>query len=100
VTWPPEVGESLPNAESASGAHEKLARYSLKLGHPRGKAEVFLRVLAVTADDLGYVAERSSTASARRLCPAFGLRASTASTARSSCRCADFVIAPIESRMS
>jgi hypothetical protein len=57
VTWPPEIGELLPNSESASGIHDKLARYSLKLGHPRGKAEAFLRVLAVKADDLEYVAE-------------------------------------------
>jgi hypothetical protein len=57
VTWPPEVGEPLPNAEEAYGIHDKLARYSLKAGHPRAKAEAFERVLAVTADDLEYVAE-------------------------------------------
>ena len=38
------------------GVHEKLVDYSLKAGHPRGKAEGFARVLAVTADDLDYLA--------------------------------------------
>jgi len=59
VPWPAEVGKLLPGAEDAYGIHEKLAGYSLKLGHPgRGrKAEGFARVLAVTADDVEYLAE-------------------------------------------
>ena len=59
MSWPPKIGEPLPRAEEAYGIHEKLAGYSLKLGHPgRGKkAEGFARVLAITADDLEYLAE-------------------------------------------
>ncbi len=59
MPWPAEVGKLLPGAEDAYGIHEKLAGYSLKLGHPgRGKkAEGFARVLAVTADDVEYLAE-------------------------------------------
>lgn len=72
MTWPPEIGELLPNAESASGIHDKLARYSLKPGHPRGKAEAFARVLAVTADDLEHVAE--ALLSGVRTMPVSGVR--------------------------
>jgi hypothetical protein len=56
VSWPPQIGELLPGAEDAYGVHEKLVNYSLKAGHPRRKAEAFVRVLAVTADDLEYLA--------------------------------------------
>jgi hypothetical protein len=57
VSWPPQIGELLPRAEDAYGVQEKLLNYSLKAGHPRGKAEAFAQVLAVTAEDLDYVAE-------------------------------------------
>ena len=57
VSWPPQVGELLPRAEDAYGVHEKLVEYSLKVGHPMRKAAEFARMLAVTADDLEYVAE-------------------------------------------
>jgi hypothetical protein len=57
VPWPPQTGELLPRAEDAHGVQEKLLNYSLKAGHPRGKAEAFARALAVTADDLEYLAE-------------------------------------------
>ena len=57
MSWPPQIGELLPRAEDADGVQEKLLDYSLKAGHPRGKAEAFARVLAVTADDLEYVTE-------------------------------------------
>jgi hypothetical protein len=57
VSWPAQIGELLPRAEDAYGVHEKLVDYSLKARHPMGKAEGFARVLAVTADDLEYVAE-------------------------------------------
>jgi hypothetical protein len=56
VSWPPKIGEPLPNADRAHGVHQKLARYSLQAGHPRRKAEAFSRALAVTADDLEYLA--------------------------------------------
>jgi hypothetical protein len=99
VSWPPQIGELLPRAQDAYGVHEKLVDYSLKAGHPRGKAEGFARVLAVTADDLEYVAEALLSGVRTTPCPAFGLRERTASIARSSWKCADFAIAPIESRM-
>ena len=60
MSWPPERGTLLPNAERAHGLEEKLSGYSLKLGHVgRGKkAEGFARVLAVTLADLDYLAAR------------------------------------------
>ena len=84
MSWPPERGALLPNAERAYGLEEKLASYSLKLGHVgRGrKAEGFARVLAVTLADLDYLAGTLSTGFAPRRCPAFAPRAGTASTAR------------------
>jgi hypothetical protein len=59
VPWPPETGEPLPNANNAYGIHEKIAGYSLNLGHPSGgdKAEGLARVLSITSDDLEYLAE-------------------------------------------
>ncbi|HUA49190.1 MAG TPA: hypothetical protein VMA77_28400 [Solirubrobacteraceae bacterium] len=57
MSWPPKIGELLPRAEDAYGVRDKLLNYSLKAGHPRGKAEAFARALAVTADDLDYAAE-------------------------------------------
>ncbi len=59
MSWPPENGSLLPNADRAHGVREKLAGYSLKLDHVgRGKkAEGFARVLAITAADLEYLAE-------------------------------------------
>jgi hypothetical protein len=57
VCWPPQIGELLPEAEKAYGVHDKLARYSLDSGHPRRKAEAFAHALAVTGDDLEYVAD-------------------------------------------
>jgi Domain of unknown function (DUF6883) len=57
VSWPPQIGALLPRAEDAYGVQGKLLNYSLKAGHPRRKAEAFARVLAVTADDLEYLAE-------------------------------------------
>jgi hypothetical protein len=58
VTWPPTIGEPLPNAEDAYGVHEKLASYSLDLGHRDGaaKARVFRGVLGLTAADVDYLA--------------------------------------------
>jgi hypothetical protein len=54
MSWPPETGNLLPNADRARGVHEKLAGYSLKLEHVgRGKkAEGFARILAITMTDL------------------------------------------------
>lgn len=59
MSWPPDVGEILPNARSAYGVQEKLAGYSLKLEHESGgaKARAFARVLAITRDDLEYLAD-------------------------------------------
>ena len=59
MTWPPQIGELLARAEEAYAVHEKIAGYSLKLGHPRGgeKADAFARVLGITAADLDYLAE-------------------------------------------
>jgi hypothetical protein len=57
VSWPPQIGELLPDAEKAYGVHDKLARYSLKPGHARRKADAFAHALAVTVDDLEYLAD-------------------------------------------
>jgi hypothetical protein len=48
----------LPRADDAHGVEEKLAGYSLKLDHPSGgaKAAGFARVLAITFEDLDYLA--------------------------------------------
>jgi hypothetical protein len=58
VPWPPKIAEPLPNADDAYGVHEKLARYSLKVGHEDGgpKAAAFARILGITAADLEYLA--------------------------------------------
>jgi Domain of unknown function (DUF6883) len=57
VTWPPEIGQLLPNADEAYGICDKLARYSLKAGHPKQKAEGFAQVLGITTDDLEYLTQ-------------------------------------------
>lgn len=59
MTWPTQIGEPVPRAEDAHGVHEKIAGYSLKLGHPTGgeKADAFARVLGITAADLDYLSE-------------------------------------------
>ncbi len=59
MTWPPQSGSPLPNADRAYGVHEKLAGYSLKLDHVgRGrKAEGFASVLRITLADRDYLAE-------------------------------------------
>jgi hypothetical protein len=72
VSWPPQICELLPRAEDAYGVDEKLLNYSLKTGHPRGKAEAFARALAVTADDLDYIAE--ALLSGTRTTPVSGVR--------------------------
>ena len=72
MSWPPQIGELLPRAEDAYGVQEKLLNYSLKAGHPRGKAEAFAQVLAVTAEDLDYVAE--ALLGAVRTTPVSGVR--------------------------
>lgn len=74
VSWPPQIGQLLPRAEDAYGVQEKLLNYSLKAEHPRRKAEAFARVLAVTADDLDYVAE--PLLSGLRTTPVSGVRPS------------------------
>jgi hypothetical protein len=71
-SWPPQIGELLPRSEDAYGVQEKLLNYSLKAGHPRGKAEAFARVLAVTADDLECIAE--GLLSGVRTSPVSGVR--------------------------
>ena len=57
MSWPPESGRPLPNAERAYGLEEKLAGYTLKLGHASlsRKAEGFQRVLAIELADLDYL---------------------------------------------
>jgi hypothetical protein len=72
VSWPPQIGALLPRAEDAHGVREKLLNYSLKAGHPRRKAEAFARVLAVTTDDLEYVAD--ALLSGVRTAPVSGVR--------------------------
>jgi hypothetical protein len=73
VSWPPKIGELLPDAERAYGIHEKLAQYSLKPGHPRRKAEAFAHALAVTVDDLEFVAD--ALLAGVRATPVSGVRA-------------------------
>jgi len=59
VSWPPQIGASLPRAEDAYNVHEKLADYSLNPDHATGgpKAAGFARILGITADDLAYLAD-------------------------------------------
>jgi len=58
MSWPPQIGEPLPRAEEAYGVHEKLVRYSLKIGHEDGgpKAAAFARILGITPADSDYLA--------------------------------------------
>jgi hypothetical protein len=58
VSWPPDVGEIVPNAHDAFGVHEKLTSYSLNVDHRDGadKARVFRSVLGLTASDVEYLA--------------------------------------------
>jgi hypothetical protein len=72
VSWPPQIGALLPRPEDGHGVEEKLLNYSLKAGHPRRKAEAFARALALTADDLEYVAEAMITGV--RATPVSGVR--------------------------
>lgn len=74
MTWPPQSGSPLPNADRAYGVHEKLAAYSLNLDHVGGgrKAEGFARVLAVTLADLDYLAE--ALLDGIRIAPISGVR--------------------------
>jgi len=72
VSWPPQIGALLPRAEDAHGVEEKLLNYSLKAGHPRRKAEAFARALAVTAEDLEYLAK--ALLSGVRKTPVSGVR--------------------------
>jgi hypothetical protein len=63
VSWPPQIGELLPRPEDAYGVEDKLAAYSLNPDHPRGgsKARVFASALAITADDVVYLADALRT---------------------------------------
>lgn len=72
MAWPPKIGEALPDADCATGVHEKLIRYSLKVGHARQKAEAFERVLRITVDDLQYLAD--ALLSGIRSTPVSGVR--------------------------
>lgn len=58
VTWPPEVGQPLQNAEAAYNVYEKLGTYALATGHSVGghKARAFQQILAITVDDVDYLA--------------------------------------------
>ena len=60
MSWPPQIGDLLPRRDAAHGVEEKLAGYSLKLDHPSGgaKAAGFAQVLAITLEDLDYLAGR------------------------------------------
>ena len=73
MSWPPQIGELLPRAQDAHGVHEKLVDYSLKTGHPRGKAGGFAQALGIKADDVEYVAE--ALLSGVRATPMSGVRA-------------------------
>lgn len=73
MSWPPQTGELLPEAENAYGVHDKLARYSLKPGHVKRKADAFAHALAVTADDLEYLAD--ALLAGVRATPVSGVRA-------------------------
>jgi Domain of unknown function (DUF6883) len=59
MSWPPHIGDLLPQADDAHGVEKKLAGYSLNLDHPSGgaKAAGFGRVLAITIEDLDYLAD-------------------------------------------
>jgi hypothetical protein len=55
--WPPRVGEPLPRGAEAVGVYDKLARYSLAIGHRDGgpKAYRFRKVLGITLVDIDHL---------------------------------------------
>lgn len=57
MTWPPRVGEPLPNAAGAIGIRKKLLDYSLNPAHRHGgpKARGFRQILGITILHLDYV---------------------------------------------
>jgi hypothetical protein len=57
MSWPPKVGEPLPNAADAIGVREKLLRYSLNATHKYGgpKAHGFRQILGITIHHVDYV---------------------------------------------
>jgi hypothetical protein len=58
VSWPPRVGELLPRGAEAVGVRDKLARYSLAMGHDSGgpKAYLFKQLLGITLSDIEHLA--------------------------------------------
>jgi hypothetical protein len=74
VSWPPSIGEPLPNADLSLGIREKLAAYCLNLDHEIGgpKAEGFRRILGIELADLDYLAEALSAGA--RSAPSWELR--------------------------
>ena len=57
MSWPPRIGEPLPQVEEAYGIDDKLLGYSLKVGHEDGgpKADAFARILGITPSDVDYL---------------------------------------------
>lgn len=58
MSWPPDVGEIVPNAHDAFGVHQKLMSYSLNRDHRDGgdKARVFRGVLGLRRATFEYLA--------------------------------------------
>lgn len=59
VSWPPRIGERLPNAQAAFGIQEKLIAYCLNLDHEIGaaKAKGFQTILGIGVADGEYLAD-------------------------------------------
>jgi filamentous hemagglutinin len=57
MTWPPRIGEPLPQAVEDTGVRRKLLDYSLNIAHERGgpKARGFERILGITIDHVDYL---------------------------------------------
>lgn len=57
MTWPPAVGEPLPNSHLVTGVRSKLMSYSLNGAHTVGgpKARGFRAILGITIEDLDYL---------------------------------------------
>jgi hypothetical protein len=57
MSWPPELGASLPRGEDAYNVQEKLRDYSLNVAHEvgRDKAVGFLQILGISSEDVEYL---------------------------------------------
>jgi hypothetical protein len=57
MSWPPKIGEPLPQARQAIGVRKKLVTYSLDIAHQYGgpKARGFERILGITVEHVDHL---------------------------------------------